>query len=42
MNSFSLLIIIALVCAVVSLLKPTWPLASCAIIFICVGLLIGH
>jgi hypothetical protein len=40
-NTFALLIVIALLLAVASLIKPTWPLTPVAVVLICVALLIG-
>lgn len=39
---FTILVIIALVLAVVSLLKPSWPLVPVAVILIAVALLISR
>lgn len=41
LTAFNILVGIALVCAVVSLIKPTWPLVGVAMILVCAALLIG-
>ena len=43
MTIFVLLVVIALLCAIASLVKPGWPLISVAVLLICIALLInGH
>ncbi len=41
-SAFSLLIIIALILAVVSMIRPGWPLVAVSVILICVALLISR
>lgn len=41
LTPFTLLIGIAIILAVMSLIKPTWPLLSVAVIMVCTALLIG-
>lgn len=42
MSVFSLLVVIALVLAIVSLIKPRWPLLPVAVILISVALIISR
>ena len=42
LSAFSLLIIIALVLAVVSIIRPSWPLLPVSVILIAVALLISR
>jgi hypothetical protein len=42
MNTFTLLIIIALLLAVLSMVVPRWPLLPVSVLLICVALLIGR
>jgi hypothetical protein len=41
-NAFTLLIGISIVLAVVSLIRPQWPLIGVAVILMCAALLIGR
>lgn len=41
MNAFNILIIIAIIIAVLSLIRPTWPLLAVAVILVCAALLTG-
>lgn len=41
MSTFVLLILIALILAVASLIRPQWPLLAVAVLLVCVALLIG-
>lgn len=38
-NAHTILIVIALILAILALIKPTWPLAAIALILVCVDLL---
>jgi hypothetical protein len=40
MTVFVLLVVLAMLLAVVSLIKPQWPLVAVAVILICIALLI--
>lgn len=42
LTAFNVLVVIAIICAVISLIKPTWPLVSVAVILICAALLVGR
>ncbi|CAN5624505.1 hypothetical protein BH09VER1_BH09VER1_14000 [soil metagenome] len=42
MSAFILLVVIALILAVVSLVKPGWPLLAVSVILICVALMISR
>lgn len=39
LTPFTILIVIALLLSILSIIKPTWPLAQVALILICVALL---
>lgn len=41
-TAFNLLVVIAILCGVASLIKPTWPLVSVAVILIGAALLVGR
>lgn len=41
LNAFNILIIIALILAVIGIIKPAWPLMPVSVILICAALLIG-
>lgn len=41
MNVYTLLIVIAMVLAIVALVKPAWPLTPVAVLLVCVALLAG-
>ena len=42
LNAFTILIIIAIILAVVALIRPAWPLTPIAVLLIGVALLIGR
>jgi hypothetical protein len=42
LNPFNILIVIALTFAVLSMIKPAWPLLSVSVLLVCVALLIGR
>lgn len=41
LTPFNILVIIALILAVVGIIKPAWPLVPVSVILICAALLIG-
>jgi hypothetical protein len=41
LTAFNILVIVAMVLAIVSLIKPAWPLCPVAVLLIAVALLIG-
>ena len=41
LTPFVILILIGLLLAIASLIKPTWPLVGIAVVLVCVALLIG-
>ncbi len=41
MSTFVLLIVIAMILAIVALIKPSWPLTPVGLLLVCIALLIG-
>lgn len=41
LTPFNILVGVAAVLAVISLVKPSWPLVPVAVLLVCVGLLVG-
>jgi hypothetical protein len=39
---FNILVVIALIMAILALIKPEWPLLAVAVILMAVALLVGH
>jgi hypothetical protein len=41
MNTFNILVIIALILSVAGIIKPQWPLVAVAVLLVCVAVLVG-
>ncbi len=41
LNTFNILVIIALILSVAGIIKPQWPLVAVAVLLLCVAVLVG-